>query len=337
MHIICRAVSVGGGRLHGAAVTRRRPRAAELDLPTARRVLEVLAEQRDGVLHRPDVVAHGVPRWVVQAELRARRWQRTGRQTVVVHNARLTPEQRRVVAVLEVGPRAALDGVTALQHHGIDIDGDGALHVIAPKGSTPKRPRGVRVHESRRFDQSHVVVRGGVRVTVPAVAAVHGALWARSDREARLLVILVVQQRRATAEQVAVAVAQVQRSRRKAVLCGVVGDVVAGVRAIGEHDFALALRRRGLPEPDRQHVRRRPSGQQYLDCRFDRFRLTVEVDGVQHLEPEHRVTDVLRDLALLADGEDVVRIPNVALQLGEARVMAALEAVFVERGWRRAA
>lgn len=308
-----------------------------LEVPAARQVLHELSAARGGVLARRDVVARGVPRWLVQAELRARRWQRTGRQTVVTHNGPLTAAQQRAVAVLEVGPRAALDGITALQHFGVTIEGDGWLHVIVPKGSTPRHPPGVRVHESRRFRETHVVERAGVRVTAPATAAVHAAIWARSDREARLFVILVVQQRQATAAQVGEAVDAVQRSRRKALLRGIAGDVGLGVRAMGEWDFALALRRRGLPEPDRQQVRRRPSGRQYLDCRFDRYALTIELDGEQHEGPEHRVTDVLRDLALLAEGDDVLRIPGVALRLDEERLLAALERVFLSRGWRRAA
>lgn len=256
---------------------------------------------------------------------------------MVTHNARLTQQQRRIVAVLEVGPRAALDGVTALQHIGVQVQDDGHLHVVAPKGSTPKHPAGVRVHESRRFCEADVVLRDGVRTVRPAVAAVHGALWARSDREARLLVVLVVQQGRASTEHVRAAVDAVQRSRRKPLLRGVLGDVEQGVRSMGELDFTHALRRRGLPEPDRQELRVRPSGQQYLDCRFGRFALTVELDGEQHDEPEHRLADLERDLALVAEGDDVVRIPRVAFVLDQERVMAALEAVFVARGWRRAA
>lgn len=308
-----------------------------LDAEAARQVLRELAAARGGVLHRADPVARGVPRWMLQAELRARRWQRTGRQTVVTHNADLSQAQRRTVAVLEVGPRAALDGVTGLQHHGVKVDDDGLLHVIAPKGSTPRHPRGVRVHESRRFAEQDVVLRAGVRVLQPAVAAVHAALWARTDREASLFLLLAVQQRLASPAQVGAAVQAVQRSRRKTLLLGVVADLGSGVRAMGELDFARALRRRGMPEPDRQQVRHRPSGRQYLDCRFDRFGLTVEVDGEQHHEPEHRVLDLLRDLALIAEGDDVVRIPSTALRLDEERVLTALERVFVARGWQRAA
>lgn len=318
-------------------MVRRRPTRTLLEVPAARQVLDKLATSRGGVLYRPDLAARGVPRWLVQAEIRAGRWQRSGRQTVVTHNAEMTPAQRRAVAVLEVGPRAALDGVTGLQHDGVQVEDDGWLHVIAPKGSTPRHPPGVRVHESRRFDEADVLVKDGVRVMRPAVAAVHAALWARSDREARLFPILVVQQRRASAERLAAAVEAVRRSRRKALLRGIAADLRGGVRAMGELDFAHALRRRGLPEPDRQQLRRRPSGREFLDCRFDRYALTVELDGEQHDQPEQRLLDLVRDLTLIAENDNVVRIPRVAMLLDEERVMAALERVFVARGWRRAA
>lgn len=157
-------------------MARRRKQRTLLDARAARQLVGELAASRGGVLHRPELAAQGVPRWLVRGELRAGRWQRTGRQTVVVHNADLTPAQRRAVAVLEVGPRAALDGITGLQHHGVRVDDDGQLHVIAPKGSTPRHPAGVRVHESRRFDEADVVVVDGVRVVRAAVAAVHSAM-----------------------------------------------------------------------------------------------------------------------------------------------------------------
>lgn len=296
-----------------------------------------IAQHRHGVVHRPQVIDAGVPRWLLQAEVRVGRWQRTGRQTVVTHNAALSAEQRRAIAALEVGPRAALDGVTALQHLGVDVRDDGRLHLIAPKGSSPKHPPGVRVHESRRFAESDVTVRDGVRVVRGAVATIHAALWARTDREAQFLVVLAVQQQLATVAQLQDAVEAVLRSPRRAVLRRVLHDVAAGIRSIGELDVARALRHRGLPEPDRQVLRQRPSGRQYLDCRWDTYRITLEVDGEQHDAPEQRLQDLLRDLALVAESDAVVRIPLVLFRLDRERILDGLESVFASRGWRRAA
>lgn len=308
-----------------------------LDAAAARGALHRLAAERDGVLVRREVFAAGVPRWMLRLELRTRRWQAVGPQVVVTHNGPLTDVQRRVAAVLGTGPRAALDGVSALQHLGISVADDGWLHVLAPKSSNPLRPPGVRVHESRRYRAQDVVLVRGVRVVRPAVAAVHAALWARTDREAQLFPVLVVQQRLATAEDLARAAARVRRARRRQLLGQLVLDLAGGVGSLGELDVARALRSRGLPEPSRQVVRRRPSGTQYLDCRFPEHALTLEVDGVQHADPLQVLLDLLRDLALVADGDTVVRLPLVAWRMGESQVLDALERVFSARGWHRSA
>lgn len=300
-------------------------------------MLARLAAARNGVLYRPEVVAAGVPRWLVQAELRYRRWQRTGRQTVVTHNGPLDDATRRTVAVLEVGPRAALDGASALQHLGCDIDDDGEPHAIAPKSSNPRRVKGVRVHESRRFAESDVVVVGGVRVVRAAVAAVHAALWARTDREALLFPLRAVQDRLCAPHDVLTAVLGVRRHKRRSLLLELARDLAGGVRSMGELDVARALRERGLPEPDRQVVRERPDGREYLDCRYDAYWLSLEIDGIQHQEAEQQLSDVVRDLRLVAEGDDVLRIPLTAWRLDRERVLDALEEVFRSRGWRHAA
>lgn len=302
-----------------------------------RRRAVALAGQTSGVLSRREAKAQGIPRWLLQLEVRAGRWQRTGRQTVVVHNGPLSADARRAIAMLEVSPRAALDGTTALQHLGVTALTDSELHVITPRGSTPAKPHGVVVHESRRFREDDVHVVDGVRVVVPAVASVHAALWAGTDRQASFFLLLAVQQRLATAQDLADAVAAVRRHPRRRLLLRVAAEVAGGVRAMGELDVAEALRERGLPEPDRQVLRRRPSGAEYLDVRFDRYRLTLEIDGSQHDEIEQRVADVLRDFGLVADGDAVLRLPLVVFRLARDQVLDRIEQVLVSRGWHRPA
>lgn len=309
-----------------------------LSIAAARRLANDHAALTRGVLQRRDLHSWGVPRWLVKAELRAGRWQRTGRQTVVTHNGPLDASAFRTVAVSEAGPRAALDGVSSLQHHGVDALTDELIHVIVPKGaSLRRRIRGVRVHESRRFHEADVLLRHGVRCVRPATAAVHAALWARSDREAMYMLVLAVQNKLVTPSQLGEAVQQVRRHGRRRLLARTVVDLAGGVRALGELDVANSLRRRGLPEPARQVVRRRPSGTEYLDCRFDGYDVVLEIDGAQHDDPEHRLADLLRDLMLIAEGDCVVRIPLVVWALGAEQVLDRLEALFTARGWRRSA
>ena len=312
--------------------------ADETSVVEARRLVARRSARTDGVLLRSDLRAWGVPRCLVKAELRAGRWQRTGRQSVVTHNGPLDPAARRRVAVAEIGPRAALDGTTALQHLGVDVLKDQTIHVIIPKGSSPRRRlRGVRIHESRRYRSEDVAVRRGLRCVAPAAAAVHAALWARTDREAVYVLVLVVQQRLASPDELEQAAQQVRRHARRRLLARTVLDLAGGVRSMGELDVSHALRGRGLPEPDRQVLRHRPGGREYLDCRFEAYDLTMEVDGWQHDDPQHRLDDLLRDLVQAGEGSTVLRVPLVAWRLGRQQILDRLEQVFLARGWQRPA
>lgn len=309
---------------------------AVLTRSAALEVVAELAARQEGAVGRRQVYEAGVPRWVVRLELRTRRWQAVGRQAVVVHNGALAWRTRCWTALLNVSSRAALDGVTALRWAGLDALRDTTVHVIVPKSSTPQHPAGVRVHESRRFREPDVV-GAGARRTRPAVAAVHAALWARTDRQATYFLVLAVQQRVTTVAELAEVVSRVRRHPRRLLLRRVVAELAGGVRALGELDVARDLRRRGLPEPARQTVRRRPSGTCYLDCELPAYRLVLELDGSGHDEPWQRVTDLVRDIGTAAEGSTTVRIPLAVYVLDRERVLDALEELLRARGWQAAA
>ena len=287
----------------------------------------------DGVASRRSLVRAGVPRWFLRNEVKRGRWQRSGRQTLVLHNGPLTTRQRWWVAVLETGSAAALDGVTALQAAGINGLTDTEIHVSTPRGSTPAKPRGVTVHETRRF-HAEDVQRDDVPRMRPAAAAVHAALWAKTDRQATLFVTMAVQQQLCSVEDLDAVVGRIRRHPRRRHLRQLLVDLAGGAQSLNELDVAKALRRRGLPEPVRQTVRRRPSGSWYLDAEFPEYDLALEVDGQGHDDPGQRLKDLVRDLELLAAGDSTMRIPMVAWRLDEEAVLDALEAVFRARGWR---
>ena len=302
----------------------------------ARQAARFLGRRQEQVVNRRQLYAAGVPRWLVRFELQVGRWQRTGRQTVVLHNGPLGLAARRWIAVFEAGPRAAVDGVSSLQAAGISALTDELIHIIVPKGNRKTRLAGVRIHESRRWCEQDVV-RAGLPRTLPAVAAVHAALWAMTDRQATLYLTLAVQQRKASPVDLHDAAATVRRDPRRRLLATVVLDLADGVRSLNELDVGRAMRARGLPEPERQSVRQRPSGTQFLDADFPTYDLTLEIDGSQHDEPEQRLGDLLRDVALATDGRTIVRLPLVAWRLDQEAVLDALEQLFSSRGWRRPA
>ena len=306
--------------------------AAEAGLVRARSV----AADQAHVAGRRQLYAAGVPRWLVRREIRFRRWQRTGRQTVALHNGPLSAEATRWVAVIESGPRAALSGVTALQHDGVASLTDEAVHIFVPKGTIKRRLRGVTRHESRRWRKEDLEAAGIPR-TKPAVSAVMAALWAVTERQATFFLLLPVQQGLCSPAQLADALERVRRHRFRKALWLAVADIVDGARSLGELDVGRALARRGLPKPSRQVRRTRPDGSVYLDLAWDDYGLTMEVDGSQHDLPWLRLSDTVRDLETLAEGAAPMRIPLLAWRLDEERVLDAIEAVFRARGWTRAA
>lgn len=293
---------------------------------------ERIGAEQEGVLSRRQLYGEGVTRWQVAARVRARRWAVTGRQTVSLTTGALSPEARRWVALHETGPRAALAGVTALQAAGVTGLSDEAVHVIVPKSSSPWRSRGVVVHESRRFDES-TVVASGIRRVRPAVAAVHAALWAATDRQAAFFLVLPVQQRIVTAEQLHEALSAVRRAPRRRLLLQVTADVGDGAHSLNELDLGRALRRRGLPEPTRQQLVRLPSGRVYLDLVWEQWGVALEVDGAQHEQATARLDDALRDLGVAGTGRTTVRLPVLALRLDEERVLDGIETMLRARGW----
>lgn len=90
----------------------------------------------------------------------------------------------------------------------------------------------------------------------------------------------MVQQGLATPEVIGLELLRIRRARRRALLHTVVNDLLDGARALGEVDLASELRRRGLPPPQRQVLRRNGRRRYFLDLYWPEHRLVVEIDGM---------------------------------------------------------
>jgi hypothetical protein len=237
-------------------------------------------------------------------------------------------------ALFEVGPSAVLDGISALQAAGLrTIDSD-LIHVAVPKSVTPHGCRGVRVHETRRYRLADISTSGIPRMR-PATAAVHGALWARTNSEAALIIVASVQQGLVSVPDLAAAVAEVKRDKRRGLLRGLLWDVSDGIESFSELQFSKMLLEYGLPEPSRQLVVRTPSGRVRFDNVWDRYQVLVEIDGAQHLDAASSVRDAFKQNEVAIDGMAVLRIPNFALRADPVPFLRQLGEALTARGWRR--
>jgi very-short-patch-repair endonuclease len=290
--------------------------------------------RQGGVLSRRQLYALGVTRSEVRAEVRAERWKRLGTQCLLVGPADASTPWWQ--AVFEVGPTAVLDGISALQAAGLTTVTSDAVHVAVPKSSEYRRCRGVDLHETRRYRNADVI-RVGVPRMKPATAAVHAALWARSDPQAALFVIAAVQQRLVAVPDLAEAIALVKRHKRRRLLQGLLADVSDGIESVGEREFAAACRRRRFPPYTRQVVRQLPSGRVRWDTVWDDYDLDVEIEGVQHLDAAAAMRDVLKQNAAALQGRVVLRIPNFAFRADPEPFLDQMATVFGARGWNPAA
>ena len=173
----------------------------------------------------------------------------------------------------------------------------------------------------------------GIPRTVPAVAGVRAALWARSDRQAALLLTMCVQQGLTTAEALGTAALRVRRDRRRRLVHAVVLDLAGGVRSLGELDFARECRKRGLPEPTRQVVRRGRNGRYYLDVIWEEWGVVVEIDGIHHSWAQNIVGDALRHNEVTMQNAVVLRLPLLGLRVARDEFFTQIEDTLAGRGY----
>lgn len=293
---------------------------------------ERLAREQAGIVTRRQLYRLGLTRAEVRANVGAGRWRRVGRQCICVHRGPLLPEARRWVAVLEAGPRAHLDGASALVAAGLTNFQDTSIRVSVPRGARVyRRLRGVDIRQTRRWSSDDVEPEGLPRARA-AVAAVRAALWARTDREAALVLTMSVQQGVASAVEISSEMLRVRRDKRRAFIHGVLHDLLDGVRSLGELDVARECRRRGLPEPTRQVLRRGKNGIYYLDVYWEPWKLIVEIDGIQHAMAQQVVGDAIRQNSLVLDGDTVLRLPLLGLRVSPDEFFEQIEQALVVRG-----
>ncbi|WKN47697.1 DUF559 domain-containing protein [Nocardioides sp. Arc9.136] len=299
------------------------------DLPVLLAARRLAADQ-GGVVSRRQLYALGVTRWQVRGQVAGGRWRLVGDQSVCLHNSTLSEAGHHWAAVFQGGPRACLDGASALVAGGLQRYVVDRVRVSVPRGARVRRSPRYDIRQTRRWSATDVVPTGVPR-TRPATAAVRAALWAATDRQAAYLLTLTVQQGLATAEQVGEEALRVRRDRRRALVQQVVGELLEGARTLDEAAIVRELVRRGLPAPARQVVRRGRNGRYVLDLCWPEHRLVVEVDGIQHAWVDHVVGDAVRQNDLVLSGDRVLRVPMLGLRLQPDTFYGQIEQALLHR------
>ncbi|GGK56893.1 type IV toxin-antitoxin system AbiEi family antitoxin domain-containing protein [Ornithinimicrobium pekingense] len=295
-----------------------------------------LARRHGGVVRRADLLAEGLTRYDVDAQLRRGVWHRAGVHTICIDGQRPRDEGLLWRALWESGPRSVLDGPSALVVAGLRHWTEKLIHVSVPGNATIRPLRGVRHHTLRDVGPC---VLAGLRRTRPEVAAVRAAQWARTDREAATVLAMVVQQRLVSPAVLLGRWSAVRASRRRRFLDVVIRDVCDGAQSINELDVAAACRARGLPVPTRQAVRTGPRGAVYLDIFWDKEKVHAEVQGAHHYQGIKVVDDSFRanDLAIGDVDTISLTIPVLGWRLYPDRYLDQVARALLAGRRRRAA
>ena len=295
--------------------------------------LEEVLRRQAGVFRLADVALWLTPD-DVRREVVSGRWQRVGRGVYVAHNAPLTLEQERWACWLCAPPGSALSGLTAAELDGFEGFSVPETHLTVPQGSLRPRRDGLVVHYSTHLTSADVhPLRLPARTRLPR-SLVDGASRSPAERPARAIILAGVQQRRVRPDDLRDALGRRGPCKHHALIVESIADAEGGIASVPEHDFDQIVRRYGLPRPDRQVVVRRKDGRYYLDADWERFDVSAEVHGTQHLQVLTWDADLDRHNVLTAGGRRILQFTSYAVRHRKADVANLISATLRSCGWR---
>lgn len=272
-----------------------------------------LAAISHGVTSRRRLATSGIERHHVRRAIEAGRWMPLGHQAIRVLDASWHPVLSPVVAAtFNAGTGAWADGESALLLAGLTGWQSQQIHLAHSISTGRRSVPGARVH---RLETTPRLLEQPVRRAHPDMAALRAAAWANSDRQAAALLAMSVQQRLTHPSRLREALTQMPKLRRRALIVGLIADIAGGAESMGEIDFARECRRRGIPAPERQVLRRTQRGTYHLDVLWPGDELVVEINGAHHYAGDNPTRDALRANELSMAGATVLTIPRIALRV----------------------
>lgn len=278
-------------------------------------------EARDLLTAQRGLLADWQVREVDLSRRRLRAATRAGWMQVCPHvfcdrDTDLTPAQMRLAAVLEAGPAGMLAGCSALVEGGWSGSESDFVDVITPRGKRYRArgmPPWIRSHQPTDGPRR----QGSPPRTTTSRSALDAAAWARSDKEAMMILTSAVQQGLTSARLLARELTRRPAVKRAPLIREILDDIGAGATSSNEVAFRRECRRRGLPTP-RMQTRRRGTRGTSTDVEFrlaDGHLLIVEIDGIGHMDVATWHDDIARQNELAtATGAMILRVSGFAVR-----------------------
>jgi hypothetical protein len=298
--------------------------------------LDSLLARQDRVLSRGQALAHGISPAAWDWRLERGLWQSPVHGVAVTTTGELTARQRVWVALAHAGQPSAVSGDAALHLLGFPIEAPTTIDVVVPHtrrvvDAVLEDKVKVTIRRARQFKKLLDPI-GSLPSLTRHATVLHAAAWAATDRAAEWRVAAMVQRRLTAVPLIRDALALLPRLPRRALLLEVLTDVELGAHAGTELAFLAFLRKYGLPLPDHLQLRVRTRGKvAYLDVRYTRQRVTIELDGAHHRDAGTWDADMLRSLRLQValPGEQLIRLTMGNLRHDGPEVAELLHALLV--------
>lgn len=267
---------------------------------------DVLERQR-GVLSREQATRAGLSRHVLAGRVESGQWQRLHRGVFATFSGPLPRDAVLWGAVLSAGGRAVLSHYTAAELVRLPGDSRETVHLSVPRDAGRLDIRGVVVHHSARLPEARHPARLPPQTKVEETVLDLAEL-ARTPEDAVAWPIRACQSQLTTPDRIIVAMGSRHRVRWREDLADAIDKSRVGVHSPLElRYFRDVERKHGLPRGDRQVLVIRGSARQYIDVRYSKYNVIVELDGVLAHSAENRRRDAWRDNANTLDGYQTLR------------------------------
>ena len=293
------------------------------------RLLAELAGAQHGVVAAAQLKARGVGRGAIDVRRGRGQLHPLHRGVYAVGHTVLTPNGRRMAAVLAAGPGAVLSHRDAAALHGLRPTARAAFEVTVPARGRRGRP-GIEVHAVRALHPDDVTTVDGIPCTA----------WPRTvldcadvlpPRGVERLLDAAVELRLYDERLLRAVLARSPGRRAATVLREVLATHVAGTTATRnrfEEAFLALCVRHDLRRPEVDV----PFGPYTADFLFRAERVIVECDSrAYHSSPGAMRKDRRRDLALQAAGWEVVRLTWEQITGEPDGTAAAMRSVLARR------
>jgi very-short-patch-repair endonuclease len=218
------------------------------NLTTEQARLDEILNAQYQVIARKQARACGMTERMLHSRIRpGGPWQKLLPGIYLAASGAVLTVHREMAALLHTGPRSMLTGPAACRRWSISAPDNGTIDVLVPAETRCQSAAFVRVRRTQRMPREFGV-DGEMRFAPPQRAVADTVRNMTSSRDARALVVRVIQQQRCSIQMLA---AELEEGPAKgsAPLRAALTEARDGIRSVTEGDLRILLKRARIPAP----------------------------------------------------------------------------------------